>query len=70
MVDFDGASKLIVALKRGASEYSIFGIEYDFGIVGGRSKLKSLIRSGTKIVSSGYSPCIMWKSSAMMRGCF
>lgn len=55
MADFDSSSKLIVALKRGASEYSIFGIEYDFGIVGGRSKLKSSIRSGTKIVSSGYS---------------
>lgn len=55
MADFDRPSKLIVALKRGASEYSIFGTEYDFGIVGGRSKLKSSIRSGTKIVSSGYS---------------
>ena len=64
MADFDSASKLIVALKRGVSEYSIFGIEYDFGIVGGRSKLKSSIRSGAKIVSFGYS------SSEYMEKCY
>lgn len=56
MADFDSSSKLIVALKRGVSEYGIFGVKYDFGIVSGTSKLRSSIRSGIKIVSSGYSP--------------